>query len=350
MRRARYGRNHVALKPGSISELLANHFESDKLKANERRLAKEAEEKAKMAKRHLNKSVKFNVAVEEPLAKTAGELRQHLQAMDNKKGVCVAYLKRQFDARLTRAEADAYSYESLSERFRSPHTQKLVKKPQDNGDPMTYLADLVVAMINVDSKRTFSSDIQLSGLLRKTPVLEVDTTNPIATQAKKDMDAYLVAQAEQVDDPWLVLLETAYKGQVCFVHDIAARHKLYRVARISFWPSTKYEYANWEATLEPIHLAPDGSCFVHADDSVIGPNGNKITKAKSYLGFIVAQYIDGDDKDPERTQCVDEYMSDALEKFSRLEAKRANNSAAHPKTTSDRPTARPHRNTTSRMK
>jgi hypothetical protein len=132
------------------------------------------------------------------------------------------------------------------------------------------------------------SDIQLSGLLRETPVLEVDTTNPIATQAKKDMDAYLVAQAEQVDDPWLLLLETAYKGQ--------------------------------------------------------------ITKTKSYLGFVVAQYIDGDDKDPERTQCVDEYMTDALEKFSRLEAKRANNSAAFPKTMSDRPPARPHARTTSRKK
>jgi hypothetical protein len=99
---------------------------------------------------------------------------------------------------------------------------------------MTYLADLLVAMINVDSKRTFSSDIKFSGLLRQTPVLEADTTNPIATQAKKDMDAYLVDQAQQVDDPWLLLLEKAYKGQVCFVHDIAARHKLYRVARTSF--------------------------------------------------------------------------------------------------------------------
>jgi hypothetical protein len=37
---------------------------------------------------------------------------------------------------------------------------------------------------------------------------------------------------------------------VCFVNDIAARHKLNRVAKISFWSSTKYEYANWEATLE----------------------------------------------------------------------------------------------------
>ncbi len=149
-----------------------------------------------------------------------------------------------------------------------------------------------------------------------------------------------MAQAEQVDDPWLLLLENEYKDQVCFVHDIAARHKLYRVARISCWVSTKYEYSNWEATLEPVHLAQDGSCFVHGDDSVIGPNGNKITKAKIYLGYIVAQYIDGDDKDPERMSCVDEYMSDALDKYARYEAKRANMQAAVPKSTPPRSTAR----------
>ncbi len=64
--------------------------------------------------------------------------------------------------------------------------------------------------------------------------MEAETTNPIATDAKKAMDAYLEAQAAQVDDPWLVLLEEEYKGQVCFVSDIAARHKLYRVAKISY--------------------------------------------------------------------------------------------------------------------
>jgi hypothetical protein len=179
-------------------------------------------------------------------------------------------------------------------------------------------------MIVIDAKRTFPDEIALSGLLRKTPVLDADTTNPIATQAKKNMDAYLVSQAEQVDDPWLLLLEKEYKGQVCFVHDIAARHKLFRVARIFYWVSTKYDYANWEATLEPIHLRADGSCFVHEDDCAIGPNGMNITKAKSLIGYIVAQYIDGDDKEPERTVCVDEYMSHALDKFARYEAKRVN--------------------------
>ena len=109
MRRAKYGRKENGLKPGSISELLATNFASDKQKANDRRLAKEAEENAKMAKEDLNKSVKINVAAEEPLAKTAMELHQNLKAMDHKKGICLAYLQRQFDARITGAEADAYS-------------------------------------------------------------------------------------------------------------------------------------------------------------------------------------------------------------------------------------------------
>lgn len=334
MRSGKYGRRDRSLQPDSISALLAINYECDKAKAKERRLAKEEEEKATMAQKHLNKSIRFNKAVEEPLAKSAVVLEQNLKALDHKKGICIAYLKRQFDARITRAEAAEYSYDVLPARFRSTHTKKLVKTPQDKTDPLTYLADLVRAMITVDSKRTFADDIALSGLLRKTPVLDADTTNPIATQAKTNMDAYLVLQAQQVDDPWLLLLENDYKGQVCFVHDIAARHKLYRVARISYWVSTKYEYANWEATLEPIHLALDGSCFVHDDDSVMGPNGSKITKAKSYLGYIVAQYVDGDDQDPERTICVDEYMSDALDKYARYEAKRANTQAQ-----SDRPQA-----------
>jgi hypothetical protein len=45
-------------------------------------------------------------------------------------------------------------------------------------------------------------------------VLETETTNSISTEAKKPMDDYLVSQAEQVDDPWLLFLEKEYKGQV----------------------------------------------------------------------------------------------------------------------------------------
>jgi hypothetical protein len=63
MRRSKYGRKEVSLKPGTISALLANNYESDKAKANERLLASQDEEKAKIAQKHLNKAVKFNTAV-----------------------------------------------------------------------------------------------------------------------------------------------------------------------------------------------------------------------------------------------------------------------------------------------
>ena len=324
-------------KPGAITMLVRTAFEHDKVLAKELRLANEVEEKSKKAKQHLNKAIKFNVNVEEPLATTSLLLHAQLKAMDYKKGVCLAYLKRQFDARMTRAEGDNYTYETIPARYRSLHTGKLVKKQPDTADPMAYLTELVVAMIAVDSKRTFSGDLTLSGLIRSTPVLEAETTNPISVEAKKRMDDYLVLQAEQVDDPWLLQLEIDYKGQVCFLHDIAARHKLYRVARISYWPSTKSHYANWEATLEPIHLSPDGSYFVHDDDCVIGPAGTKITKTKCYRGYIVAQYIHGDDEDPERTVCVDEYIADALSKqatyLAASAAKLAAKSQAPPKRT-----------------
>ncbi len=134
------------------------------------------------------------------------------------------------------------------------------------------------------------------------------------------MDAYLVANAAQVDDPWLLLLEQEYRGQVCFVNDIAARHKLYGVAKIAYWSSTKYEYANWEAALEPIHLSSDGSYYVHDNHSVVGPNGTRVTMAKCLRGYILAQYLNGDEEDPERTVCVDEYMTHALERNAAYEA------------------------------
>ena len=307
-------------KPGGIVVLLGNVYNRDKLLSKELRLQHQETEKAKMAKKHLNKAIKFNKAVEEPLAMTVLLLQTELKAMDYKKAVCLAYLKRQFDARVTRAEADDYNYDDLPARFRSAHTGKVVKTSPTPCDPLTYLSDLVGKMISIDAKRTFSEDIALSGLIRSTPVLEAETTNPIATDAKKAMDDYLVKQAQQVDDPWLLLLEQEYKGHVCFVNDIAARHKLYRVAKISFWPSTKLEYANWEATLEPIHLAADGSYYVHDDDCVVGPIGTRVTKAKCYLGFILAQYINGDEDEPERTVCVDEYIANALERNASYEA------------------------------
>jgi hypothetical protein len=73
-------------------------------------------------------------------------------------------------------------------------------------------------------------------------------------------------------------------------------------------------YANWEATLEPVHLDTLGELYVADEDVIVGPRGMRLTKSGSLLGYIVAQYIDGDEEDPVRTQCVDLYIEDALPK------------------------------------
>ncbi len=79
--------------------------------------------------------------------------------------------------------------------------------------------------------------------------------------------------------------------------------------------SNKSRYANWEATLEPVNLLPSGEFTVPDEATVLGPKGIKLTKSKALLGYILAQYIDGDDEEPTRSDCVDLYIEYAIEKL-----------------------------------
>ena len=99
------------------------------------------------------------------------------------------------------------------------------------------------------------------------------------------------------------------------MHDIPERHKLYRVSNIAYWTSTSKRYANWEATLEPVNLLPSGEFEVPEEHTVLGPNGVRLTKSKVLLGYVLAQYIDGDDEEPTRSDCVDLYIENAIEKL-----------------------------------
>ena len=47
----------------------------------------------------------------------------------------------------------------------------------------------------------------------------------------------------------------------------------------------------------------------------IGPKGVRLTKSKALLEYILAQYIDGDDEEPTRSDCVDLYIENAIEKL-----------------------------------
>ncbi len=50
--------------------------------------------------------------------------------------------------------------------------------------------------------------------------------------------------------------------------------------------------------MEPVHLREDGTLFMRDDDVVRCSNGRIMTKAKAYLGYILAEYVDGDDAEP----------------------------------------------------
>ena len=67
--------------------------------------------------------------------------------------------------------------------------------------------------------------------------------------------------------------------------------------------------------MEPVHLLSSGLFEVADEDTIIGPSGVRITKSKVLLGYILAQYIDGDDEEPTRSDCIDLYMENAIDKL-----------------------------------
>ncbi len=136
----------------------------------------------------------------------------------------------------------------------------------------------------------------------------------VSIQAKKQQEIAVGLTACQVDDPWLVMLDAEYVGKLCFLHDISLRHKLYRICKIAYWESTRKRNASREATMEPVHVSPECSVFIHDDDTIVMSAGRRLTKASALICYVLAEYVDGDEAEPIRTNCVDKYVMDSLEK------------------------------------
>ncbi len=76
--------------------------------------------------------------------------------------------------------------------------------------------------------------------------------------------------------------------------------------------------------MKPVHLTTSGTFEVTDEDSIVGPNGVRLAKSKVLLGYILAQYIDGDDEEPTRSKCVNLYIENAIEKLKAYVHKLAN--------------------------
>jgi hypothetical protein len=247
--------------PGKVTALLRQTFAEHTLLADAVRKSKHEADKEKKARLHHNKGVTFNINMEEPLARTEDELKEHMLMLGNAIGTCKAYLKRQFDARVARANVDEFNYPGIGPIFRDKAGKKLKKTPSTGEDHVEYLKKLVLLMMKADSRRNSAMHEapSLVGLVRQNPVIDPGSTDPRSQRAKSAQELTIGHQARQVDDPWLVQLEKDYLGKLCFLHDISMRHKLYRICKISYWPSSRSRNACWEATMEPIHVRHDGA-------------------------------------------------------------------------------------------
>ena len=157
------------VKVGYVSAKLDEIFATNSTRADARRAQKKEEELAAETRRIQKKGVKFNSNLEEPLAATIGDLMAHLQAMGNAVGVSKDYLKRQFNARMMRAELDAFKYPSIGAEYRAKTKKAKIKMtPSDNRNEMEYLQALVVLMMKADAKRgtVDNAPLKLSGLKR----------------------------------------------------------------------------------------------------------------------------------------------------------------------------------------
>jgi hypothetical protein len=90
--------------------------------------------------------------------------------------------------------------------------------------------------------------------------------------------------------------------------------------------------------MEPIHVASDSTIYMREEDVVRCSNGKLMTRAKAFLGYILAEYVDGDDAEPTRSDCVDRYIMNALQKHEAFVHKSGSaNDAHHPARSPSRP-------------
>ncbi len=264
------------VQPGKVITLLRQKYVLDSLRADERRKARMQADVDKKARVHLKKGIKFNNLiplplpsypiqnildqhylhllqdVEEPLARTKQDLEDQLKILGNAKLTSYTYLKRQYSAREARATIDKFTYPEIGIIYRDKKGKRLKMTPSNGEAKHQYLKQLVLLMMRADGRRQPSTAFAttLAGLVRVNPIINLASTDPLSTKAKAVLDLDIGLKVAQSDDPWLVNLDLEYVGKLCFLHDISLRHKLYRICRIAFWPSTKKRYSSWEGTME----------------------------------------------------------------------------------------------------
>jgi hypothetical protein len=124
---------------GAVTAKLDAVYATNSQRVDTRRDKKRNEEEEEATRKIANKAMKFNTAMEEPLAQTVGSLLAHMKAMGNAVEVSKDYLKRRYNGRLLRAEKDEFTYPSNGPKYRSNNKKKKLKMtPGDNQNDLIY--------------------------------------------------------------------------------------------------------------------------------------------------------------------------------------------------------------------
>jgi hypothetical protein len=174
------------IKPGTVTQLLRELNTVNVVRADELRRANQKAELDRKARQHSNKSIVHNRNMEEELVGSKANVEAHLAALGNATGASLNYLKRQFDARVAWASSNDWNYPSIGPNFRTKDGKKLKKTPSNGEDKVSYLKSLVVQMIKADSRRRQQTVVEplLTGLVRKNPVINLASTDPVSLRAK----------------------------------------------------------------------------------------------------------------------------------------------------------------------
>ncbi len=123
---------------GSVTQMMRETNANLVVLGDNRRKAKHKADMEQKAKLQFNKGVQHNINMTYILANTPSDLEANLELLGHAVGTCLAYLKRQFDARKARADGDKYVYQLIGAQFKKSNGRDLKKTPS-NGDVTTPL-------------------------------------------------------------------------------------------------------------------------------------------------------------------------------------------------------------------
>ena len=118
---------------GSVTQMMRDTNASLAEQGDSRRKAKHKEDLIQKAKKQFNKGVQHNINMTEVLAPTNADLEAQLEMLGHAVGTSLAYLKRQFDARKARADADKFYYPGVTAEYKKTNGRDLKKTPS-NGE------------------------------------------------------------------------------------------------------------------------------------------------------------------------------------------------------------------------